>query len=89
MDLGYAVGEFEPYALFGYRNDLDSDDGASAGGLPGGVQTTVNDDDEWRGGLGLRYFGASGITGSLEWLRTLGLEKFDEDAFTMTLRVPF
>jgi len=89
VDLGYSAGEFEPYVLLGYRNDLGSDDGNSAGGLPGGVRTTPDDDDDWQGALGVRYFGRSGISGSLEWLRTFGRDKFDEDVVTATVRVPF
>jgi hypothetical protein len=29
------------------------------------------------------------VTGSLEWLRTFGREKFDEDNVSLTVRVPF
>jgi hypothetical protein len=89
IDVGYAAGAFEPYAVLEYRNDLGRDDGNSAGGLPGGVRTQPTDDDEWQGGLGLRYFGGNGITGSLEWLRTEGRESFDNDSLNLNVRVPF
>lgn len=89
VDLGYAAGAFEPYVLLGYRNDLGRDDGNSAGGLPAGIRTTPSDDDDWQGGLGVRYFGSSGVSGSLEWLKTFGRDKFDEDVVTATVRVPF
>ncbi len=89
IDVGYSAGAFEPYVLLGYRNDLGRDDGNKAGGLPGGVRTQPSDDDEWQGGLGLRYFGASGATGSVEWLRTEGRSRFDEDTVNLTVRVPF
>ena len=89
LDVGYSLNAFEPYALVGYRNDLSRDDGSSAGGLPVGIRTQPNDDDDWQGGLGLRYFGTNGVTGSVEWLRTFGREKFDEDNVSLTVRVPF
>jgi len=89
IDLGYSAGAFEPYVLLSYRNDFGRDDGNSAGGLPGGVRPQPDDDDEWQGGIGVRYFGASGITGSLEWLLTEGRDEFDEDSVTLSLRVPF
>ncbi|MCP5151889.1 MAG: autotransporter outer membrane beta-barrel domain-containing protein [Ectothiorhodospiraceae bacterium] len=89
VDVGYGIGDFEPYAIAIYRNDLGRDDGASAGGLPGGVRPQPDDDDELQLGLGVRYFGGNGITGSLEWLRTNGRASYDDDAFSLTVRVPF
>ena len=89
VDVGYSAGAFEPYAVLEYRNDLGRDDGNAAGGLPGGVRTQPTDDDEWQGGVGVRYFGDNGITGNLEWLRTEGRESFDNDSVSLTVRVPF
>jgi len=89
LDVGYSVRNFEPYALLGYRNDVKSNDGGSAGGLPAGVITRTSDDDDWMAGIGVRYFGDGGVTGSIEWLKTLGRDKFEEDSLTLTVRVPF
>jgi len=89
VDVGWSLGAWEPYALIEYRNDLARDDGNEAGGLPGGGRTQPDDDDEWQGGLGIRYFGPGGVTGSFEWLRTEGREDFDSDTLSLTLRVPF
>jgi hypothetical protein len=88
VDLGYSAGAFEPYALLGYRNDLSRDDGKSAGGLPAGVSVTSGDDDDWQAGIGVRYFGSNGVSGSFEWLTTFGRDKFDEGSIALTVRVP-
>jgi hypothetical protein len=89
LDVGYSAGNFEPYTLLGYRYDVKSDDGSSAGGLPAGVITRTADDDDWMAGIGVRYFGDGGVAGSIEWLKTLGRDKFEEDSLTLMVRVPF
>ncbi len=89
-DIAYGFGSFEPYAHGVYRYDVSVDDGANAGGLPGAFGNPVpNDPDEIQWGLGLRYFGPSGITGQVEWVTTVGRELFDEDSITLLLRVDY
>lgn len=85
VDIAYSMGAFEPYIIASYLNDLSRDDGFSAGGLPGGVNFTVNDDDEIQSGIGVRYFG-DGISGTLEWTKTFGRSFFDGDVIMATLR---
>jgi len=86
-DVAYALGAWEPYVTAVYRNDFASDDGSGAGGLPNAVGSTQpDDDDEFQLGLGVRYFGKR-VTGSFEWLTTEGREDFEDDTFTLTLRL--
>ena len=89
FDVGYSAGALEPYVLLGYRYDFSSDDGSSAGGLPAGIRPQPDDDDEWQGGLGVRYFGENGVSGVLEWLRTEGRKDFDSDSVTLLVGMPF
>ncbi len=87
-DLAYGFGALEPYVTVTYYNDFTRDDGAGAGGLPSAVGSTQPaDDDEVQAGFGVRYFGASGISGSLEWLKTVGRERFDNNSLIATLRI--
>jgi hypothetical protein len=37
----------------------------------------------------VRYFGANGISGNLEWNKRLGREDFDEDTISLTIRAEF
>ncbi len=88
LDIAYSLGDFEPYALGIYRNDFGRDDGSGAGGLPSAVgSTTPDDDDEAQLGLGLRYFGPSGLSGRFEWTTTQGRSLFDDDTFSFMLRM--
>lgn len=88
VDVAYVFGDFEPYALAMYRNDLGRDDGSLAGGLPGNVgSTTPSDDDEVQVGLGMRYYGDNGITANVEWVRTNGRALFDDDTLSFQLRM--
>lgn len=88
LDIGYGIGDFEPYATFAYRNDLGRDTGRAAGGLPSATgPTQADDDDEFEAGFGLRYFGDSGLSGTFEWIATLGRRRFDNNSFMMTLRL--
>ncbi len=88
FDAGYQLGDFQPYAFLTYRNDLGQDDGRSAGGLPAATgPTQADDDDEVETGFGLRYYGAQGLSGSFEWLATVGREDFDNQTLMLTLRL--
>ncbi len=85
VDVAYSFGWLEPYATFTYLNDISKEDGAAAGGLPGGVGTTVDDDDEVQAGFGFRYYG-SGVSGTLEWTSTVGRDTFSGDVLMLTFR---
>lgn len=87
-DLAYSLGAWEPYAVAMYRNDFSRQDGSGAGGLPAAVGSTQpDDDDELNLGLGVRYFGRGGLSGSLEWITTRGRSHFDDDTISLTLRL--
>ena len=85
IDVAYNFGWYEPYVIVTYLNDINRDDGASAGGLPGGVDSSVNDDDEVQTGIGLRLFDKD-VSGTLEWSRVIGRDTFDSDTLMFTLR---
>lgn len=87
---GEIAGRFEramPYLGALYRNDVSREDGAAAGGLPANIGRTLTADrDEVELTAGLRWFGEN-VTGSVEYLKTIGRENFDNDTFQALLRV--
>jgi outer membrane autotransporter protein len=85
LDVSYNFGMFEPYAIISYLNDINRDEGADAGGLPGGVDASVDDDDEVQSGIGLRLYD-DGVSGTLEWTKVIGRDSFDSDTIMFTLR---
>ncbi|OUR64941.1 hypothetical protein A9Q79_06540 [Methylophaga sp. 42_25_T18] len=85
FDVAYSFGWYEPYVIVTYLNDINADDGSSAGGLPGNTATAVNDDDEVQTGIGLRLFD-NDVSGTLEWSRVIGRDTFDSDTLMFTLR---
>jgi hypothetical protein len=54
-----------------------------------GHEQPANDDDDVQLGLGLRYFGPHGISGSLQWQRRLGRQDGDEDRLSLLPRAQF
>lgn len=94
VDLAYNFGFLEPYATVTYYNDFTRDDGTGGGpgGGPGGpgpgpAAGQPTDDDEIQAGFGVRYFGGNGVSATLEWLRTVGRERFYNNSLTATLRI--
>jgi outer membrane autotransporter protein len=85
VDVSYNLGMFEPYAIISYLNDINRDEGSDAGGLPGGVDASVDDDDEVQSGIGLRLYD-DGVSGTLEWTKVIGRDSFDSDTVMFTLR---
>ena len=83
-EAAYSYGEFEPFVRLTYENDFSM----TEIGVIGGPQPS-NDDDNFLFGAGLRYFGANGLTGNLEWFKRLGREDYDEDTITATVRWDF
>jgi outer membrane autotransporter protein len=86
VDAAYSFGSYEPYVMVTYLNDLNSENGAEAGGLPGGVEATVTDDDEIQSAVGLRFF-TDTVSGSLEYSKVIGRTDFSGHTLLATLRV--
>lgn len=85
VDVTYNFGWYEPYVIVTYLNDISRDDGASAGGLPGGVESSVSDDDEVQTGIGIRLFD-NDVSGTVEWSKVIGRDTFDSETIMFTLR---
>lgn len=83
-DVAYSLDKFEPFVRLTYENDFQMTEFASSTG-----SQPSNDYDNFLFGAGLRYFGANGLTGNLEWNKRLGRDDFDEDTITATLRMDF
>jgi outer membrane autotransporter barrel domain len=83
-EAAYSFDEFEPFVRATYENDFSQ----TEVGVIGGPQPSFDEDDVLFG-VGLRYFGAKGLTGNLEYNTRLGREDFDEDSFTATIRYEF
>lgn len=86
-EVAYGLGQFEPYVIALYHNDLERDDGEDAGGLPGNFTSVQpDDDDEVNLGFGIRWYSTWGASATFEYSRTEGREDFDNDTFMFTLR---
>lgn len=83
-NVAYTFGQFEPFANVTYENDFNMTEIAVTTG-----PQPANDDDDVLTGLGVRYYGQNGISGNVEWNKRLGREDFDEDIFTLSVRVDF
>lgn len=90
-DVAYGfAGIWQVFATGAYRNDVTRDDGRSAGGLPAAtVISRSGDRDEFQWSVGLRAFARNGFTGSIEYLKTTGRDRFDHDAVTLLGRFDF
>lgn len=87
-DVSRRIGALEAYGALAYRYDFDRASGRGAGGLPVATGATQSGDkDEIEFGLGLRYSGAMGVTSTVEWLKTLDRQRFDNDAVRLGLRL--
>ncbi len=86
VNAAYSFNRLEPFVSLYYLNDISSDDGIGAGGLPADVgNTQPNDDDEFQAGMGFRYFGDV-LSASLEWNSILDRSRFDGHSLFLTLR---
>lgn len=86
-DLGYNFGDWEPYFMVAYYNDLSRDNDNSAGGLPGNFTSVqAGDDDEVQLSGGIRYYTTWGVTATFEYMSVQGRKNFDSDTFMFTLR---
>lgn len=83
-EAAYSFGEFEPFARVAYERDFSMTEIA----VTSGPQPS-NDRDNFLFGAGLRYFGANGLTGNLEWNKRIDRDDFNEDTFSLTVRMDF
>ena len=84
-DVAYSFNQFEPFARLVYERDFSMTEIAIAGGGP----QPSNDRDNFVFGAGIRYFSARGITGNLEWNKRFDRDDFNEDTFSLTVRMDF
>jgi hypothetical protein len=84
-DVAYSFDQFEPFARVIYERDFSMTEIAVTGGGP----QPSNDNDNFVFGAGIRYFGSNGLTGNLEWNKRVDRDDFDEDIFSLTVRMDF
>jgi hypothetical protein len=84
-DVAYSFGQFEPFARVVYEHDFSMTEITVSGGGP----QPSNDNDNFVFGAGVRYFGTTGLTGNLEWNKRVDREDFNEDIFSLTIRMDF
>lgn len=86
-DIAYNFGNYEPFFMAVFRDDLSRDDGNNAGGLPGNFTSVQpNDDDEVQLNFGIRMYTDWGLSTTLEYQRIEGRSHFDSNTFMMTIR---
>jgi len=84
-DVAYTLGAFEPYVTATWERDFQRTEVRLAPGVP----QPEDDRDGAVVGLGVRYFGGSGITGGLEYSTVVGREDFEEHIFNVIIRADF
>ncbi len=80
----YFYKDFEPFVSISYQNDISFTEVTTAT-----ASQPANDDDDILFGMGIRYYGSSGLTASFDWQKRLERDEFDEDALTFTIRGEF
>ncbi|MDX1375785.1 MAG: autotransporter outer membrane beta-barrel domain-containing protein [Burkholderiales bacterium] len=90
-DAAYFFGNgLEAYGALLYRYDVTRNDGRDGGGLPSAVGATQPEDkDEWDWSLGLRFYARRNVTLGIEYLRTEGRDKFDNEVWNALARFEF
>ncbi len=83
-EAAYGMGQFEPFTRLTYEHDFSLTEITAATG-----PQPSNDNDNFLFGAGVRYFGANGLSGNLEYNKRFGRDDFDEDIFMATLRMDF
>jgi hypothetical protein len=84
------AGGFEGHFAAVYRKDSTRDDGRAGGGLPAAVGATQPEDrNEWDWTIGLRWYGARGLTLAAEYLRTEGRDQFENKVINLLARFEF
>ena len=79
-DVAYSWDSFEPFASAIFTHDFNQEE--LGGGHP-------NDANELQLGIGVRYYSDTGMTGSVEYRKSLLREDFDSDTLTFTIRADF
>ena len=91
-ELGFGVfhtnNNITPYANLAFRKDLDSDEDAPAGGLPGGVIAHSNDDTEIEFILGADISTNENIDVSFAFNKLFSRDDFDKWGLDLSLRMP-
>ena len=79
-EAAYIMDSFEPFVSAAYEHDFERE--SPVAGHP-------NDKNAFRVGGGLRYFGDSGVSGSVEYNTVVGRNKADEDTLSLLIRGEF
>lgn len=58
-------------------------------GIASGLSQPSNDRDNDRTGLGLRHYGESGLSGTIEWNTVLRRDHYDEDNINLLIGADF
>ncbi|MCP4007980.1 MAG: autotransporter outer membrane beta-barrel domain-containing protein [Proteobacteria bacterium] len=83
-EVGYAMGDFEPYVTATYNYDFHATDIK----LTAGPQPS-NDDDDILLGVGFRYFNSDNLSISAQYDSRRGRSDFDEETFSINARWDF
>lgn len=84
-EVAYSWGDWEPFVGATYERDFTITEIQ----VPGAAVQPANDRDDVLFALGVRYFRADGLSGSLEWNKRIDRTDFDEDALNLLLRLDF
>jgi hypothetical protein len=82
-DLGYDYDGFVPYVNVRYVYDFEEINVTVGPGQP----QPANDQSEFQIGFGMRYFGASNVSGFVELMSVQGREDIDNFTVTATVRI--
>lgn len=83
-DIAYSIRNFEPYISASYQYDyLFEEVTLSAGAQPS------NDRDDVLFGTGFRYFSDNGVSASLDYLKRLSRDDYQEDTLNLSIRVDY
>lgn len=86
-DVGYSIstahGYLEPYATALFEHDALRDTVTVAPGLA----QPSDDRDDFQLGLGLRFYGNKGLSSNFEWTTVEGRDNYDNDIYSLTVRM--
>lgn len=83
-NIAYTWDSFEPFASATYQHDFSFENIRVAG-----ATQPENDVNDILLGFGVRWYGESGVTASLEYNTVVGRDDFDSDTFNFYLRADF
>lgn len=84
-ETAYAMGDWEPFGSLSYEKDYR----LTKITLAGAATQPSSDNDQIRGGLGLRYFAKDGMSGSFEVNKVFSRTDYDEVNVNLNVRVDF